>query len=79
MVFLEAAMNGPSRGVIKRIYRPLGVGIIDSEEGDIIFTPESVRGRREGFDNLSEGRPVNYRKYPSNIGDSAFADDVWPD
>ena len=76
-------MNGPSRGVIKEINRPLGIGAITpnsgSDTGPVLFTPAAVRGGQRRFEELAPGQPVKYRKYPNRIGDADFTEDVEPD
>lgn len=70
-------MNG--YGTVEKIYRPLGIGVIKSEDGkQIIFTAGSVQGGEDGFEYLTEGDPVNYRTFDDEIGGIKIARDVWP-
>jgi cold shock CspA family protein len=73
-------MNGFGNGKIKRMYRGLGIGIIepkDKPDEEVFFSERAVQGGRRGFERLGEGDKVRYRQYPQKIGDKDWADDVW--
>ena len=74
-------MNGVGGGVIKKMHRGLGIGTIQPDGGgpEVVFGESAVKGGANGFDNLTEGGRVKYRPYPETIGNSSFAEDVWPD
>jgi cold shock CspA family protein len=70
-------MNG--YGTIDRMYRSLGIGTINPQEGGskIIFTVAAVKGGADGFQSLIEKDKVEYRVLEENIAGAKFAVDVW--
>lgn len=73
-------MNGFGKGRVKRIYRGLGVGIIEREDDgeDVFFSSDVTKGGLGVFSDLGEGDRVRYREYPEEISGKRFAEDVWP-
>jgi hypothetical protein len=48
------------------------------ENGErIIFTPGSVKGGDQGFQDLKEGEEVHYRVFNDKIDSIGIARDVW--
>jgi hypothetical protein len=76
---VSVAMNG--YGVVERVYRPLGIGVIKpNKENDpeVIFTIRSVKGGEDGFHEIKQGDNVNYEIFQEDFGGRKLARDVWP-
>ena len=73
-------MNGFGEGRVKRMFRGLGIGIIEPIDGgeDVIFSSDVTKGGLRGFSDLGEDDRVRYREYPGGINGRRFAEDVWP-
>jgi len=65
-------MNGVG-GTIKKVHRTLGIATIEPDDDgkEVIFTPDVLRGGKDEFDKLTEGKRVRYQPYPQNVGGGA--------
>jgi hypothetical protein len=74
-------MNG--YGLVEKIYRPLGIGIIrsksknDDESTTVIFTTGAVQRGSDGFHEFTEGDQVHYRLFDDKVDHMGLARDVW--